>query len=56
MTRTWHVSSVIDAARARIATARLATAHGVSATDRTRLVSVLTAQLRQCLTKGARGC
>ncbi|WP_327723213.1 PP2C family protein-serine/threonine phosphatase [Streptomyces europaeiscabiei] len=52
MTRTWHVSSVIDAARARIATARLATAHGVSATDRTRLVSVLTAQLRQCLTKG----
>ncbi|MFM9695180.1 PP2C family protein-serine/threonine phosphatase [Streptomyces europaeiscabiei] len=52
MTRTWHVSSVIDAARARIATARLATAHGVSATDRARLVSVLTAQLRQCLTKG----
>ncbi|MGW1672527.1 PP2C family protein-serine/threonine phosphatase [Streptomyces sp. NPDC002324] len=52
MTRTWHVSSVIDAARARIATARLATAHGVSATDRARLVSVLSAQLRQCLTKG----
>ncbi|MDX3695615.1 SpoIIE family protein phosphatase [Streptomyces europaeiscabiei] len=52
MTRTWHVSSVIDAARARIATARLATAHGVLATDRARLVSMLTAQLRQCLTKG----
>ncbi|MDX2526418.1 PP2C family protein-serine/threonine phosphatase [Streptomyces europaeiscabiei] len=52
MTRTWHVSSVTDAARARIATARLATAHGVVATDRARLVSVLTAQLRQCLTKG----
>ncbi|MEH0527554.1 SpoIIE family protein phosphatase [Streptomyces stelliscabiei] len=52
MTRTWHVSSVTDAARARIATARLATAHGVSATDRARLVSVLSAQLRQCLTKG----
>lgn len=52
MTRTWHVSSVTDAARARIATARLATAHGVSPTDRARLVSMLTAQLRQCLTKG----
>ncbi|MGW0841650.1 PP2C family protein-serine/threonine phosphatase [Streptomyces sp. NPDC002787] len=52
MTRTWHVSSVTDAARARIATARLATAHGVSTTDRARLVSVLSAQLRQCLTKG----
>ncbi|WP_371583464.1 PP2C family protein-serine/threonine phosphatase [Streptomyces sp. NBC_01314] len=52
MTRTWHVSSVTDAARARIATARLATAHGVLATDRARLVSVLSAQLRQCLTKG----
>jgi serine phosphatase RsbU (regulator of sigma subunit) len=52
MTRTWHVSTVVDAARARIATARLATAHGVSATDRARLVSVLSAQLRQCLTKG----
>ncbi|MFE7767000.1 PP2C family protein-serine/threonine phosphatase [Streptomyces sp. NPDC057438] len=52
MTRTWHVSSIIDAARARIATARLAAAHGVSTTDRARLVSVLSAQLRQCLTKG----
>ncbi|UUU36415.1 SpoIIE family protein phosphatase [Streptomyces sp. CA-210063] len=52
MTRTWHISSVTDAARARIATARLATAHGVPPTDRVRLVSVLTAQLRQCLTKG----
>ncbi|MEI5522238.1 SpoIIE family protein phosphatase [Streptomyces brasiliscabiei] len=52
MTRTWHVSSVTDAARARIATARLAGAHGVAPTDRARLVSVLTAQLRQCLTKG----
>ncbi|MER6156471.1 SpoIIE family protein phosphatase [Streptomyces sp. NPDC001868] len=52
MTRTWHVSSVTDAARARIATARLATAHGVTPTERARLVSVLTAQLRQCLTKG----
>ncbi|MBE4737437.1 MULTISPECIES: PP2C family protein-serine/threonine phosphatase [Streptomyces] len=52
MTRTWTVRSVTDAARARIATARLATAHGVSSTDRARLVSVLSAQLRQCLTKG----
>ncbi|WP_200304125.1 PP2C family protein-serine/threonine phosphatase [Streptomyces adelaidensis] len=52
MTRTWHISSVTDAARARIATARLAAAHGVSPTDRARLVTALTAQLRQCLTKG----
>ncbi|WP_338900061.1 SpoIIE family protein phosphatase [Streptomyces sp. TG1A-60] len=52
MTRTWHISSVTDAARARIATARLATAHRVSPTDRARLVSMLSAQLRQCLTKG----
>ncbi|WP_189857201.1 PP2C family protein-serine/threonine phosphatase [Streptomyces poonensis] len=52
MIRTWHVSTVTDAARARIATARLATAHGVSAVDRARLVGALTAQLRQCLTKG----
>ncbi|MET9851021.1 PP2C family protein-serine/threonine phosphatase [Streptomyces ossamyceticus] len=52
MTRTWHISTVTDAARARIATARLATAHGVSPTERARLVTALTAQLRQCLTKG----
>ncbi|GAA2251971.1 hypothetical protein GCM10010145_19590 [Streptomyces ruber] len=52
MIRTWHISTVTDAARARIATARLATAHGVTAVERTRLVSALTAQLRQCLTKG----
>ncbi|MPY60212.1 PP2C family protein-serine/threonine phosphatase [Streptomyces spongiae] len=52
MTRTWHVSTVTDAARARIATARLAAAHGVTAVERTRLVTALTAHLRQCLTKG----
>ncbi|MFF4521057.1 PP2C family protein-serine/threonine phosphatase [Streptomyces bluensis] len=52
MSRTWNVSTVTDAARARIATARLATACGVTAVERTRLVTALTAHLRQCLTKG----
>ncbi|EGX57511.1 hypothetical protein SZN_22341 [Streptomyces zinciresistens K42] len=52
MTRTWTVRTLTDAARARIATARLAAACGVSTVERTRLVSALTAQLRQCLTKG----
>ncbi|MFF3511916.1 PP2C family protein-serine/threonine phosphatase [Streptomyces sp. NPDC002573] len=52
MTHTWQITTVVDAARARIATARLAAEHGVPALDRTRLVTGLTAQLRQCLTKG----
>jgi len=52
MTRTWHISTATDAARARIATARLAAAHGVPALERTRLITALSAQLRQCLTKG----
>ncbi|MEU6368726.1 SpoIIE family protein phosphatase [Streptomyces sp. NPDC046931] len=52
MTHTWHITTVVDAARARIATARLAAEHGVPVLDRTRLVTALTAQLRQCLTKG----
>ncbi|MCF1592715.1 PP2C family protein-serine/threonine phosphatase [Streptomyces muensis] len=52
MTRTWYVRTLTDAARARIATARLAAACGVPPVDRTRLVAALTAQLRQCLTKG----
>jgi serine phosphatase RsbU (regulator of sigma subunit) len=52
MTRTWHVSTITDAAQARIATARLAAACGVTTVERTRLVAALTAQLRQCLTKG----
>ncbi|MGW6735058.1 PP2C family protein-serine/threonine phosphatase [Streptomyces sp. NPDC055013] len=52
MTRTWYVRSITDAAQARIATARLAAACGVPPVERTRLVTALTAQLKQCLTKG----
>ncbi|GAA5082408.1 PP2C family protein-serine/threonine phosphatase [Streptomyces similanensis] len=51
-TPTWQISTVVDAARARIATARLAAAHGVPTLDRTRLTTALSARLRQCLTKG----
>jgi hypothetical protein len=52
MKRTWQIDDVTEAARARIATARLAAAYGVPALDRTRLTTALSAQLRQCLTKG----
>ncbi|GGT04460.1 SpoIIE family protein phosphatase [Streptomyces griseoviridis] len=52
MMRTWTISGVLDAARARIATARLAAAHGVPPLERTRLSAALSAHLRQCLTKG----
>ncbi|GAA2460158.1 PP2C family protein-serine/threonine phosphatase [Streptomyces glaucus] len=52
MKRTWQISTVTDAARARIATARLAAAYGVPPLDRTRLAAALSAHLRQCLTKG----
>ena len=52
MTRTWSVRTVTDAAQARIATARLAAGCAVAPVERTRLVAALTAQLRQCLTKG----
>ncbi|MFG3103893.1 PP2C family protein-serine/threonine phosphatase [Streptomyces sp. NPDC048182] len=52
MTRTWQISDVTDAALARIATARLAAAHGVPSLERTRLAVSLGTQLRQCLTKG----
>ncbi|MFE9877928.1 PP2C family protein-serine/threonine phosphatase [Streptomyces sp. NPDC005784] len=52
MTHTWQITTVDDAARARIAAARLAAAHGVSTLERTRLVTALSAQLRQCLVKG----
>jgi GAF domain-containing protein len=52
MKRAWHISTVTEAARARIATARLAAAHGVPSLERTRLITALSAQLRQCLTKG----
>ncbi|MER5602649.1 SpoIIE family protein phosphatase [Streptomyces sp. NPDC002265] len=52
MRRVWPVASVTDAARARIATARVAAALGVPVLERTRLVTALSARLRQCLTKG----
>ncbi|QQM45960.1 PP2C family protein-serine/threonine phosphatase [Streptomyces liliifuscus] len=52
MMRTWHITSVTDAARARIDTARLTAAYGVPALERTRLTTALSAHLRQCLTKG----
>ncbi|MFE9017520.1 PP2C family protein-serine/threonine phosphatase [Streptomyces sp. NPDC007808] len=52
MIRTWYVRTITDAAQARIVTARLAAACAVTTVERTRLVAALTAQLRQCLTKG----
>ncbi|MFF5159479.1 PP2C family protein-serine/threonine phosphatase [Streptomyces sp. NPDC000348] len=52
MTHTWRIRSVTDAARARIAVARLAAAHGVPPVERARLAAALSGQLRQCLTKG----
>ncbi|MEU9895086.1 PP2C family protein-serine/threonine phosphatase [Streptomyces phaeochromogenes] len=52
MMRTWHITSVTEAARARIDTARLTAAYGVPGLERTRLTTALSAHLRQCLTKG----
>ncbi|MFH8662513.1 PP2C family protein-serine/threonine phosphatase [Streptomyces afghaniensis] len=52
MMRTWQITTVTDAARARIALARLAAAYGVPTVERTRLAAALSAHLRQCLTKG----
>jgi serine phosphatase RsbU (regulator of sigma subunit) len=52
MKRTWQITTVTDAAGARIATARLAAAYGVAPLERTRLASALSGRLRQCLTKG----
>ncbi|CAM5287043.1 PP2C family protein-serine/threonine phosphatase [Streptomyces aurantiogriseus] len=52
MMRTWQISAVTDAARARIETARLAAAFGVTPLERTRLAAALSGRLRQCLTKG----
>ncbi|MGV9255138.1 PP2C family protein-serine/threonine phosphatase [Streptomyces sp. NPDC003697] len=52
MTRTWQISTVTQAARARIAAARLAAACGVPTLERTRLATALSARLRHCLTKG----
>ncbi|WP_159662422.1 PP2C family protein-serine/threonine phosphatase [Streptomyces mexicanus] len=52
MTHSLRIGTVTDAARARIAAARLAAACGVATLERTRLVTALSARLRQCLTKG----
>ncbi|MFE7928614.1 PP2C family protein-serine/threonine phosphatase [Streptomyces sp. NPDC057456] len=52
MNQTWPISTVADAARARITTARVAAAHGVPPLERTRLGAALSARLRRCLTKG----
>ncbi|WP_031061138.1 PP2C family protein-serine/threonine phosphatase [Streptomyces sp. NRRL F-5527] len=52
MTCAWRITTVSDAARARIAVARLAAACGVPTVARTRLATALSGQLRQCLTKG----
>ncbi|MFJ5733005.1 PP2C family protein-serine/threonine phosphatase [Streptomyces paradoxus] len=52
MMRTWQITTVTDAARSRIALARLAAAYGVPTVERTRLAAALSAHLRQCLTKG----
>ncbi|MBZ6253814.1 PP2C family protein-serine/threonine phosphatase [Streptomyces olivaceus] len=52
MTRTWQIADFSDAVRARVATARLASAYGVPPLERTRLTASLGAQLRLCLAKG----
>ncbi|GAA3506267.1 SpoIIE family protein phosphatase [Streptomyces prasinosporus] len=52
MTRTWQIGAVTDAARARIAVARLAAECGVPTVERARLAAALSGWLRQCLTKG----
>ncbi|MEV8593638.1 SpoIIE family protein phosphatase [Streptomyces sp. NPDC052012] len=52
MTRTWRITTVTDAARARIALARLAAVSGLPAVERARLASTVSGRLRQCLTKG----
>ncbi|WP_062645908.1 PP2C family protein-serine/threonine phosphatase [Streptomyces maremycinicus] len=52
MNQTLPISTVSDAARARITTARVAAAYGVPPLERTRLAVALSARLRRCLTKG----
>ncbi|WP_406010743.1 SpoIIE family protein phosphatase [Streptomyces sp. NBC_00637] len=52
MNHTWPISTVGDAARARITTTRVAAAYGVPPLERTRLAATLGARLRRCLTKG----
>ncbi|NNN31064.1 SpoIIE family protein phosphatase [Streptomyces sp. S3(2020)] len=51
MKHTWPIDTATDAALARIATTRLAAAHGLSPLQRTRLTTALSAQLRECLAK-----
>ncbi|MET8948690.1 GAF domain-containing SpoIIE family protein phosphatase [Streptomyces sp. NPDC004542] len=48
----WHIASVSDAARARAAAARLATAAEVPVLERARFLTALTDRLRQCLAQG----
>ncbi|MFB7576406.1 PP2C family protein-serine/threonine phosphatase [Streptomyces sp. NPDC056165] len=52
MTHTLRVTTVTDAARARVATVRAAAAYGVPPLERARLATALSAHLRQCLTEG----
>src|SRR5690606_15414440 len=52
MTRTWRITTVTDAARARIALARLAAERSLPAVQRARLATTVSERLRQCLTKG----
>jgi serine phosphatase RsbU (regulator of sigma subunit) len=49
----WTITSATDAARARTAAARLATAAGVPLIERARFLTTLTVKLRQCLSGGA---
>lgn len=52
MTHTLRITTVTDAARARVATVRAAAAYGVPPLERARLATALSARLRQCLTEG----
>ncbi|GED89194.1 PP2C family protein-serine/threonine phosphatase [Streptomyces sp. 6-11-2] len=52
MTHNLRITTVTDAARARVATVRAAAAHGVPPLERVRLATALSARLRQCLTEG----
>ncbi|MEV5934428.1 SpoIIE family protein phosphatase [Streptomyces sp. NPDC052079] len=52
MTYVWRIETVTEAARARIAVARLAAECAVPTVERTRLATALGGHLRQCLAKG----
>ncbi|MFE7233199.1 PP2C family protein-serine/threonine phosphatase [Streptomyces sp. NPDC001231] len=52
MTHTLRITTVTDAARARVTTVRAAAAYGVPPLDRARLATALGARLRQCLAEG----